>query len=1186
MKEHLKRLAAGNFIYEQPKLKLDEEKLKLRIKAGEAGKGTFTIKADDIIKGVVWSSDERIIFKNNTFKGKENTVSFDINTCGLVPGDSISCTFEIISSAGEASVLADIKIIAETLKTDGGEAANLFNFANLVQTAPEEAETLFKSENFKNILLNENISLKNLYSLISRGKNVYWSIEEFLIAAKKKCAVTIRLEKEEVSYTDLQESVTDIVGITKSGWGYVSIDVSTDSQFIILQNKRITKEQFTGNNYELQFLLDYSLMHSGRNLGKIYFNTYNQHLEIPVEVSLKSKTDVSEKLIVKERKAAAAALTKEYLRYRMKKNDTVGWVSKSVSIIDRIRGIDDGDVFFKLAHAQLFLLSNRQEEAMWLLDNVKNLIDKDMLDDSERNVELYCYYLYVNSLAIKDKSYVSKVFEIIKHYYENGYQNFRILWLLFYIDSSFGHNQSIKLLRIKDVFHGGCFSPIMYIEAIFILNSQPALLRVLNRFEIQVLKFGCKYNLISERLAIQAADLIANEKYAAPCMINVLKELESMTDSDKILGVLVSALIRNNVSGEGSYYYYEKGLLRGLRITRLYEYYIKSMDKSDYKRLPKMVLMYFSYESDLDFEDKAYLYANILTNENTNEEIMALYDSQMEKICYEQLKKGNIDDNILVLYRYFWKSSFIDEITKNFMLGLLFTYKVSCFGSDIKNVIIKHKELQTTEKYAVSGGCTYVRMYTENCAMVFEDEDGNYLKDSINYEIEKVFDEMPLVNALINAQQDNIYAMLYCFEAQKKLNLETERCADIARCLIKKDIVEESVKLKLNSWLIEYYDKFYAGDDFNVHFKSLYKDRLIEGDAIKLMQVCIFNGMYEDAFDLIKIYGFSGVEPIKLMRMARRIVQLYDYGFDHVLTEVCYCIFVNKIYDEIVLEYLAMHFNGTTLQMYDVWKACQNFNVDNINIAERFIAQMLFTGQNNGRQTEVFGYYCANGGRRFVIDAYVSYHSFLYFSKHKKVNDIVFKVIEEQIQDCHEMPEICYLALLKKYSSKTSELADKQLKLAEQMLDYMCSENIFFEFYKKFASVISCPYNAINKTVVEYCGNPKSKVKLYYITDDDGENWHEETMTGRFGVFAKCFTLFYADTVKYYFTEEINGEIKQSDIYSITNNDINPEHTQGRFEFINDILASRQLHDMATMKKLMQGYCVQDYVAQEIFKPF
>ena len=90
MKEHLKRLAAGNFIYEQPKLKLDEEKLKLRIKAGEAGTGTFTIKADDIIKGVVWSSDERIIFKNNTFKGKENTVSFDINTCGLVPGDSIS----------------------------------------------------------------------------------------------------------------------------------------------------------------------------------------------------------------------------------------------------------------------------------------------------------------------------------------------------------------------------------------------------------------------------------------------------------------------------------------------------------------------------------------------------------------------------------------------------------------------------------------------------------------------------------------------------------------------------------------------------------------------------------------------------------------------------------------------------------------------------------------------------------------------------------------------------------------------------------------------------------------------------------------------------------------------------------------------------------------------------------------
>lgn len=73
-------------------------------------------------------------------------------------------------------------------------------------------------------------------------------------------------------------------------------------------------------------------------------------------------------------------------------------------------------------------------------------------------------------------------------------------------------NKSIRLVRIKDVINSGCVSPVMYIEAMNIINAQPVLLRVLNQFEMQVINYGCRNDIISEKLAMQIADVVANEK--------------------------------------------------------------------------------------------------------------------------------------------------------------------------------------------------------------------------------------------------------------------------------------------------------------------------------------------------------------------------------------------------------------------------------------------------------------------------------------------------------------------------------------------------------------------------------------------------------------------------------------------------------------------------------------------------
>lgn len=82
------------------------------------------------------------------------------------------------------------------------------------------------------------------------------------------------------------------------------------------------------------------------------------------------------------------------------------------------------------------------------------------------------------------------------------------------------------------------------------------------------------------------------------------------------------------------------------------------------------------------------------------------------------------------------------------------------------------------------------------------------------------------------------------------------------------------------------------------------------------------------------------------------------------------------------------------------------------------------------------------------------------------------------------------------------------------------------------------------------------------------------------GIFTHRLVLFYDDKVNYYFTLQ-DGSRSQE--YNLVYDDIGQNDTYARYDSINDCLASDELHDMVTLKKLMSSYVIEDYVTGELF---
>ena len=658
----------------------------------------------------------------------------------------------------------------------------------------------------------------------------------------KEEAVVLTIDNDENTVTKKEEPEKYGFELKKSGTELTQIHIYADAEFIELEKNDISTDDFAGDRLDINYIINPAKMHAGNNYGYIHVDSYTQHLKVKVSAVV-SKAAGEEFEVRWEERQTEYKLTKLYLDFRMKKIKKEKWLSSSMQIVDRIRGIKGQDPFYDLVQVQLLAMSGREESAVQIFDGLK----KDIIGRIGDNVELYCYFLYVSTLMVKEEEYTAQVYSQVKKFYENGYDTYRVLWILFYLGPDSESNKSIKLIRIKDTVNTGCTSPVMYIEALNIINAQPVLLRVLNQFEMRVINYGCKNGIITEKLAMQIADVAANEKNISINTLIILKKLYEQFDKDEILTVLVTQMIRMGMTGDNCFEIYEKGVLRGLRITRLYEFYIASMPKNIERQLPKIVLMYFAYDNILSDSDKAFLYANIVTGRDSYyKNIYEGYDRNIEIFVYEQLKDGKISDNLAVLYKALLKTQLISKETGSFISRMPYMHRVRCFSDVVSRVHVRHPEFAEETVYELSEKIAYICMYAGDCEITFECSDGVIRKDTIDYEIEKVFDAgqyEEVFGAAAEYGMDNDGIIMSRINDMHKKSEYTPELLDYYKCIKKSDNISSAYRYQINSWMIEYYYTYYKDNDFWHEYVSVDTDDLSDKDAQRLIETLTEAGM-------------------------------------------------------------------------------------------------------------------------------------------------------------------------------------------------------------------------------------------------------------------------------------------------------------------------------------------------------
>lgn len=1189
MQKIMNQILEGNFEYENGSLDFSCAKIELTLKKGEQCEGTFRILSTPgcFTSGTVISSDLRMECLTEEFVGCDEEIAYRFHGENLEEGDVVRGNFYCLSNHGEYYLPFVATVEYTVLESSIGSIKNLFHFANLAKSSWKEAVKLFYSPEFGRVFVGSDAQFLDDYRALSANSGWEQNVEEFLIQINKKQKVEFLTEEEalnvELSVGEAGSVVSEReLSVVRNGWGYTKLFVECRGEFLFTEKETLTDDDFLGNCCRLPVFIDGSRCRKGRNYGEICL--YNSYVTLRIPVTVKQGDGTSRSNQEIARKRCMVQLMEFYQAFRLRKIGTSTWLKETGKLVDKLVAMDENDVAARLFQAQVLITKESYNEAGWILDHVADILEKQPPEDDT----LTAYYLYLTTLIHKDGRYINKVAAEVEHIYRQDSGNWRVAWLLLYLSEEYHKSLTGKWVLLERQFTAGCSSPVLYIEAFSLMNSNPALLRKLGRFEQQVLYYGAKQDIFKQELVEQLLYLTGKVKEYSPVLFRLLEKLYRKKNDVRLLQEICTLLIKGGKAGEEYFEWYQAGVNAQLRITNLYEYYMTSLDLEQPVELPKVVLMYFSYQNNLDFEHSAYLYDYVLKQKDRQGDVYESYRLRIERFVAEQIQKGRINRYLADLYNRLLQPEMVNEQTGEQLASLLFAHLLRVEDDRIRKVYVYQPGNLKPAEYVLSGGCAWVSLYGSSYTLCFEDAWNNRFIKNVEYTTERLMRAGRFLRWILPYAK--ACPELDLFLCQNALDGREEQadCMERAMRVVHSDYADSQVKRTLSLQLLEY---FYEMDDtrkLDEYISSIPAQLLSAQERGTVVRYMVLRGNYELASQWLESFGPYFVDVKILVRLVGKLVERENGAWNPMLLAAAEYVFQKGKYDGSILEYLCRHYRGTIKNMRDIWKAAKSFEIDTYELAERILVQMLYSGAFVGEKMDIFRDYVGQGPKPEVEEAFLSQCCYDYFVREKVTEKDVFDEIQHMQLRGEPVGKVCRLAFLKYYAENRGERTEDMNPLFEEFLGELLEERIYLEFFKEYREVSMVQQRMCDKTVVEYHAAPQSRACIHYVilheNGESGEYVSEYMKEVYSSVYFKEFVLFFGESLQYYITEEKNGKEQLTESATVQKSDIGGSEEENRYRLINDIVISKTLQDFDTMDNLLEEYYRKEFLGSRLFE--
>ena len=1194
MDKHIEGLINGQFEYERGMLEFSEQRIECTLRPGEMLEGSFTVfgPEDKPVEGFVSSTEIRMEVLTPAFSGGQDVIGYRFRAEGLVSGDVIKGDFRIISNRGEYMLPFVVTVELEHVESTMGEIRNLFHFANLAKTDWNEAMNLFYHEDFILLLSGHDAQYRSVYRGLVGAPVSGQSMEEFLIAIKKKKSISYLPDRTEILLENPDSVNEETLTLSRNGWGYTELDVRADGDFILLSKERIDEEDFIGNTCRFRFRIEPKKLHAGNNLGSVTFSNAYFRLRVPVTVRVILPGAPRENYLQKKR--LTLDLIRLYSMFRLRRIPAQKWLSEAGELTSKMRALDPEDPVPALYQAHYLITANRADEGARLLREQREFSLKQSDTDA-----VHCYYLYLTTLLDASDEEITQVQRRIRSAYFGNPTDWRIAWLMQFVSEEYAGSVSAKWDLFKEQYARGARSRIIYIEALLLCASHPATLMRLDDFEVAMLRMAVREKLLPAQLIERIVYLARGSKRYSVDVFRALCACYEMKSQDETLTEICSMLIKGARTDAEAHEWYERGIKASLRLTRLYEYFMMSVGADEQgapaSRIPRSVLMYFSHGSDLDFNTNALLYRYICEHRDEAGDFYEMYEPRMKEFCARQISQGRIDETLAFLYRRFLDESMVNAENAHTVLKVLHTSRIRVEHEDITEIVLIYDKLLKERTYPVRDGVAYVPLYGSEYVVLLADKSHRRYAEGLTFDTDKLMLAgrlVQLVSPYITGGEE--YVDLFLCEQGSVYSINMENVAGY-RLLSVSPALEMDCRSEIRQHLI----RFYHDNDFTRQLAEALQEEDPSEMSVQrrneVLEMMVLFDNADRALRWMKRFGTYGIDPKIIMRMCARLNDREAYHGDEAVISIIFHTFRRGRYDNTVLEFLVREFSGTVREMRDLWKAAVSFGVEAGPLPERIIDRMLYSGAYVGERIDIFRAYVQQGAKNEIETAFLAQCAYDHFVRESVTNEFVYRRIGRMLAAGTPLPDVCGMDYLKYFAGRRTGEFD--MEVAEGILKKLVAADIYFPFFSEYTDILPKAGRFSERVILHYRTRPHRRVTAHYMLHrEDGEEDKKAYTTKRMvemydSIYVLSFMLFFGEELQYYITESSEDEATDGPEEQLTESGMlsrsDIRHLQqngGRFSMINDLCVAEALKDYETFDRLIGEYEHVGFLTEQLFR--
>lgn len=1189
MKRRIEELLNDTYIYQAPKLVLSDTTLELTAPADSSLEGEFFFSADDNsrIRGMLISSNRRIVLKKDTFSGNAIHVHYIVDTRGLREDENFTGEITILSPIGEAGVTIHVCVHTPEVQTRHGEIRNLDGFAKLARTDFREAFRLFNSPYFMRFLKGRDACWLPLYRGLSAKPSGFQHLEEFLIACGRKEPVHISIDRDRKVYDGLRSSQKNILYVEKDNWGFVRMEVEVRGDFLQVDKKVITSEDFIGSLYGLEYILRRDRLRPGKNLGMITLRTVYETVQFEVTASNGAHSDD----VRLRQKQTTAALMEQFMRYDTGVQTAEEWKTQ-VSEILRMKGVEQ-DYLSCACLTALHLASGSAAEAISSCWPIKN--EEVKTEDLElRGLGLY---------LMKETGLLDHASDTIRdELYDLRMRSPKSalllrLWMMQLPDCT----AQKKLSEYEKLSEFGSCSPVMYSEVWKILRDNPQLLTGLGGLYLRTLQFASRRGLLTPEITKKVAILAQHAKFWSPVLYRLLCSCYDACPDREILHAVLR-LIMLGTPGRPEYFvWYERAVEAQIRMTRLYEYYMETLPATENNVLPLAIRLYFSYENRLRSGQKAFLYANIIRNRDKDAATYEKYQEAMAEFAVSSLKRGLINEHYAVVYQHFIRQAEDREMAE-LLAEVMFTCKVTVKDRAIRQVVVVSPYLSREECYPVKEKTAYVRMYTGDEQILFEDSKKRRFAVTVENRVTPLMSAEKYAQSCQKMQARSfgllVHTLIPVLEA-------TEVNAGSVRSFLRVAEDERFVdeyRLTARTKALQYYTRNEEQDLPEAVQRLMAREEFAGKCKGLIVRAMLQRHKLAGAFDVISRYGYEYIDGRVLTVLCTQLIENMGDGENEELLCLAYEMFLRGKANDTILIYLRDHYIGSLEQMNRVRELLADREIDTSDIDEELLILSMFLRKPLKHPGEILESYMKKNLRPQVSEAFLVFSAFCWFCGEERQENYILEQMKA-VTTGQQGHLVCRLALLKQYADvlqhseevtgygwtedqkKTEQtISDEDKEYIRGLLENVSGKGIRLGFFQQLPEELIQAYELDDKTFVECKGAPGESVAIRYCLRSEGEKKREfrgEPMKEMFqGVFAREFMLFYGEVLDYTLIRD--NKMTDLTVHSVSGSRID---TGGRtkYQLLNRMLGDWHVRNLEQLDRDTQEYLTTEHLCKEMF---